>query len=35
MGAALLAGTGGHEIAGMPVNLASKIAQDKGEFGRI
>ena len=26
---------GGHDIAGMPVNLASKMAQDKGEFGNI
>ncbi|HLO89136.1 MAG TPA: adenylate/guanylate cyclase domain-containing protein [Nostocaceae cyanobacterium] len=26
---------GGKDIAGMPVNLASKMAQDKGEFGQI
>lgn len=26
---------GGHDIAGTPVNLASKMAQDKGEFGSI
>jgi hypothetical protein len=26
---------GRQDIAGMPVNLASKIAQDHGEFGRI
>jgi hypothetical protein len=26
---------GGHDIAGMPVNLASKMAQDTGEFGNI
>ena len=26
---------GGREISGVPVNLASKIAQDHGEFGRI
>ena len=27
--------TGGHDIAGMPVNIASKMAQDYGEFGKI
>lgn len=26
---------GGKDIAGMPVNMASKMAQDKGEFGKI
>jgi class 3 adenylate cyclase len=26
---------GGREISGVPVNLASKVAQDHGEFGRI
>lgn len=26
---------GGREISGSPVNIASKIAQDQGEFGRI
>ncbi|MES1257665.1 MAG: family 3 adenylate cyclase [Acidobacteriota bacterium] len=26
---------GGREISGCPVNMASKIAQDQGEFGRI
>ena len=26
---------GGKDIAGMPVNLASKMAQDKGRFGHI
>ncbi|HBB32444.1 MAG TPA: family 3 adenylate cyclase [Cyanobacteria bacterium UBA8803] len=26
---------GGKDIAGMPVNLASKMAQDKGEFGKL
>lgn len=28
-------GEGREDIAGMPVNLASKIAQDHGQFGRI
>lgn len=28
-------GAGREDIAGMPVNLASKIAQDRGELGRI
>jgi class 3 adenylate cyclase len=28
-------GEGRVDIAGMPVNLASKIAQDHGKFGRI
>ena len=27
--------TGASDIAGMPVNVASKMAQDWGEFGRI
>ncbi len=27
--------TGGKDIAGMPVNVASKMAQDKGQFGKI
>ncbi len=27
--------SGGKDIAGMPVNVASKMAQDKGEFGKI
>ncbi|MBM3217586.1 MAG: family 3 adenylate cyclase [Candidatus Rokubacteria bacterium] len=26
---------GGEDIAGMPVNVASKIAQDTGQFGRV
>lgn len=26
---------GGKDIAGMPVNVASKMAQDKGEFGKL
>lgn len=26
---------GGKDIAGMPVNIASKMAQDKGEFGKL
>lgn len=26
---------GSKDIAGMPVNVASKMAQDKGEFGKI
>ncbi|MFM7888780.1 MAG: hypothetical protein ACKPCM_19275 [Pseudanabaena sp.] len=26
---------GTRDIAGMPVNLASKMAQDKGEFGKL
>jgi class 3 adenylate cyclase len=26
---------GGRDIAGMPVNVASKMAQDKGSFGRL
>jgi class 3 adenylate cyclase len=28
-------GGGRHDIAGSPVNIASKLAQDVGEFGRI
>jgi len=27
--------SGGHDIAGMPVNLASKMAQDKGRMGKL
>jgi len=27
--------SGGKDIAGMPVNVASKMAQDKGEFGKL
>ncbi|MBD2663318.1 hypothetical protein B6N60_03193 [Richelia sinica FACHB-800] len=27
--------TGGKQIAGMPINIASKMAQDKGEFGNL
>ncbi|MEE3718139.1 hypothetical protein V2H45_15470 [Tumidithrix elongata RA019] len=27
--------TGGKDIAGMPVNVASKMAQDKGKFGKL
>lgn len=27
--------TGGKDIAGMPVNIASKMAQDKGRFGHV
>jgi hypothetical protein len=26
---------GGSDIAGMPVNLASKMAQDKGQMGKL